>query len=104
MDYNCILQCILSLLIVAMVTLTLVTFIEEGRSCSVLTQRDSRYMNMHNVRHSVMRHVEHALRSSNKTWASAIVVLSDLSSEIHLYLRIYYPSCHEDITTGKTDT
>ena len=66
MDYNCILQCILSLLFVAMVTLTLVTFIEEGRSCSVLTQRDSRYMNMHNVRHSVMRHVEHALRSSNK--------------------------------------
>ena len=49
MDYNCILQCILGLLIVAMVTLTLVTFIEEGSSCSVLTQRDSLYMNMHNV-------------------------------------------------------
>ena len=65
MDYNCILQCILGLLIVAMVTLTLVTLIEEGRSCSVLTQRDSLYMNMHNVMHNVMRHVEHALQSSN---------------------------------------
>ena len=69
MDYNCILQCILGLLIVTMVTLTLVTFIEEGRCCSVLTQRDSLYivyMNMHNVMHNVMRHVEHALCSSNK--------------------------------------
>ena len=84
-----------------MVTLTLVTFIEEGRSGSVLTQRDSLYMNMHNVMHNVMRHVEHAFWSSNKRWASAIVVLSDLSSEIHLYLRKYYPSCHEDITQYK---
>ena len=66
MDYNCILQSILGLLIVATVTLTLVTFIEEGWSCSVLTQRDSRYMNMHNVMHNVMRHMEHALCSSNK--------------------------------------
>ena len=66
MDYNCVLQCILGLLIVAMVTLTLVTFIEEARSCSVLTQRDSLYMNMHNVSDNL---------EFEKTWASAIVVL-----------------------------
>ena len=29
-------------------------------SCSILTQRDSLYMNMPNVSDNVMRHVEHA--------------------------------------------
>ena len=52
-------------------------------------------MNMHNVMHNVMRHVEHALCSSNKR---GLLPLLYLSSEIHFYLRKYYPSCHEDIT------